>query len=168
MKTKARAISCVSTAAMTCVFAHLGVAQPQPPLLPLIPPGQYASEERLRAGEAEFAALRELAIRSEAEQPIKEQALDELARRLGVPRVIEGADGRRLILADEIAGAPAYIGSPSPVLGDRDVQLYGRAYDSLPNTPTYPVIVPEPSALALLIAGGALLLFRRKRHERMG
>ncbi len=120
---------------MALVFAHLGVAQPQPPLLPLIPPGQHTSEERLRAAEAEFAALRELAVRSEAERPIKDQALDELARKLGVPRMIEEKDGRRLVLVDEIAGAPAYIGSPSPVMGDRDIQLYGWASDSTPNAP---------------------------------
>lgn len=77
----------------------------------LIPPGRAASEEKRQEGEAEFAALREQATRSAAEQPAKERALDELSKRLGTPREIQESDGRKLILVDEIAGGPAYVGS---------------------------------------------------------
>lgn len=77
----------------------------------LIPPGRAASEEKRQEGEAEFAALRERATRSAAEQPAKERALDELSKRLGTPREIQESDGRKLILVDEIAGGPAYVGS---------------------------------------------------------
>ncbi|HXG47438.1 MAG TPA: S8 family serine peptidase [Methylomirabilota bacterium] len=81
----------------------------------LIPPGAAASEQKRQEGEAEFAALREQAARSAAEQPVKEQALDELAKRLGVPREIQESDGRKLILTDEIAGSPAYLSSHNTV-----------------------------------------------------
>ena len=81
----------------------------------LIPPGQAGSEQKRQEGEAEFAALREQAARSAAEQPAKERALDELAKRLGVPREIQEADGRKLILTDEIAGSPAYLSSHNTV-----------------------------------------------------
>ncbi len=86
-----------------------------PQIRALIPPGQATSEQKLQEGEAEFAALREQAVRSEAEQPAKERALDELAKRLGAPRVIQESDGRKLILTDEIAGSPAYLSSHNTV-----------------------------------------------------
>jgi hypothetical protein len=81
----------------------------------LIPVGQVVSEQKRQEGEAEFAALREQAARSAAEQPAKERALDELSKRLGAPREIQEPDGRKLFLVDEIAGGPAYIGSHNTV-----------------------------------------------------
>ncbi|MBK9138199.1 MAG: hypothetical protein IPM17_05455 [Verrucomicrobia bacterium] len=86
-----------------------------PQIRALIPPGQATSEQKQQDGEAEFAALREQAVRSAAEQPAKERALDELAKRLGVPREIQESDGRTLILTDEIAGSPAYLSSHNTV-----------------------------------------------------
>jgi hypothetical protein len=83
----------------------------------LIPPGQAASEEKRQEGEAEFAALREQAARSAAEQPAKERALDELAKKLNTAREIQKDDGGKLILVDEIAGSPAYIVSHNTVAG---------------------------------------------------
>jgi len=81
----------------------------------LIPPGQAGSEQKRQEGEAEFAALREQAARSAAEQPAKERALDELSKRLGAPREIQEPDGRKLILTDEIGGSPAYLNSHNTV-----------------------------------------------------
>ena len=87
----------------------------QPYLRSLIPEGQEASEELQKQGEAEFAALREQAAVSEAEQPAKEQSLDELAKRLGAPREIQTDDGHKLVLAGELADTPMYIGSQNTV-----------------------------------------------------
>ena len=81
----------------------------------LIPVGQAASEQKRQEGEGEFAALREQAAHSAAEQPTKERALDELSKRLGAPREIQEPDGRKLILTDEIAGSPAYLSSHNTV-----------------------------------------------------
>jgi hypothetical protein len=81
----------------------------------LIPPGQAGSQQKRQEGEAEFAALREQAARSAAEQPAKERALDELSKRLGAPREIQEPDGRKLILTDEIGGSPAYLNSHNTV-----------------------------------------------------
>jgi len=47
--------------------------------------------------------------------------------------------------------------------------LLGWAYNSIPNSPIVAAPVPEPSALALLVGGGVLMAwFRRKRNERRG
>jgi hypothetical protein len=47
--------------------------------------------------------------------------------------------------------------------------LYGWSYNSVPNAPIFASPVPEPSTLALLIGGGVLMAwFRRKRNERRG
>ncbi len=86
-----------------------------PQMRALIPVGQVVSEQKRQEGEAEFAALREQAARSAAEQPAKERALDELAKRLGAPREIQEPDGRKLILTDEIGGSPAYLNSHNTV-----------------------------------------------------
>jgi len=90
-------------------------AEAAPRMRPLIPVGQRISGEKRLRVLAEFEALREKAARSRAEQPAKEQALDDLSIRLGAPREIRTPDGKRLILADEIAGAPAYMGSHNTV-----------------------------------------------------
>lgn len=90
-------------------------AEAAPPMRPLIPIGERISGEKRLRVLAEFEALRQKAARSRAEQPAKEQALDDLSIRLGAPREIRTRDGKRLILTDEIAGAPAYIGSHNTV-----------------------------------------------------
>ncbi|WP_205880957.1 hypothetical protein, partial [Limisphaera ngatamarikiensis] len=90
-------------------------AELAPQMRALIPPGQSWSDEARQAIEAEFAALRERAARSAAEQAAKEKALDELSERLGTPREIVWPDGRKLILVDEIAGSPVFLTSPEPV-----------------------------------------------------
>ena len=87
----------------------------QPFMRSLIPEGQEASEEFQAQGEAEFTTLREQAASSEAEQPAKEQALDDLAQRLQTPREIQTDDGHKLILAGELADSPIYIGSQNTV-----------------------------------------------------
>ena len=47
--------------------------------------------------------------------------------------------------------------------------LYGWAYNSVPNAPIFASPVPEPSTWALLLGGGVLMVwFRRKRNERKG
>ncbi|HPY31310.1 MAG TPA: PEP-CTERM sorting domain-containing protein, partial [Verrucomicrobiota bacterium] len=47
--------------------------------------------------------------------------------------------------------------------------LFGWAYNSIPNAPIFASPVPEPSTWALLIGGGVLMLwFRRKGNERRG
>lgn len=47
--------------------------------------------------------------------------------------------------------------------------LLGWAYNSIPNMPLFASPVPEPSTWALLVGGGALMVwFRRKRNERRG
>jgi len=86
-----------------------------PQLRPLIPLDHATSTQKLEAGEAEFRALREQAARSAAEQPAKERALDELAKRLGAPREIQEPDGRKLIFAEDIAGSPTYTVSHNTV-----------------------------------------------------
>jgi hypothetical protein len=83
----------------------------------LIPAGQAGSEQKRQEGEAEFAALREQAARSAAEQPAKERALDELARKHNTQREIETGDGSKLILTGELADSPIYIGSQNTVAG---------------------------------------------------
>jgi hypothetical protein len=90
-------------------------AELAPQMRALIPPGQGCSDEARQAVEAEFAALRERAARSAAEQPAKEKALDELSKRLGTPREIVEPDGRKLILAGEIAGSPVFLISHNTV-----------------------------------------------------
>jgi hypothetical protein len=101
-------------------------AELAPQMRALIPPGQSWSDEARQAIEAEFAALRERAARSAAEQAAKEKALDELSERLGTPREIVWPDGRKLILAGEIAGSPVFLMSPDPVaaVGDGAVELW--------------------------------------------
>lgn len=86
-----------------------------PQLRPLIPPGQQTSQEKQQQGEAEFRALREQAAFSQAEQPAKERALDELAKKLNTSREIETGDGSKLILTGELADSPIYIGSQNTV-----------------------------------------------------
>ncbi len=90
-------------------------AEAAPRMRPLIPIGERISAEKRLSVEAEFEALRQKAARSRAEQPAKEQALEELSRRVGAAREIRTADGKRFVLADEIAGAPAYIASHNTV-----------------------------------------------------
>jgi hypothetical protein len=47
--------------------------------------------------------------------------------------------------------------------------LFGWAYNSVPNAPIFASPVPEPSTWALLVGGGMLMLwFRRKRNGRRG
>jgi hypothetical protein len=47
--------------------------------------------------------------------------------------------------------------------------LHGWAYNSVPNAPIFVSPVPEPSTLALLVGGGVLTVWlRRKRNERRG
>ena len=86
-----------------------------PQIRPLIPTGQQTSGQMQEKGSAEFAALREQALRSEAEQPAKERALDELAKKLNTRREIETGDGSKLILTGELADSPVYIGSQNTV-----------------------------------------------------
>ena len=88
-----------------------------PQLRPLIPLGQATSAEKLQAGAAEFEALRQQAVASTAEQPAKERALDELAKKLNTAREIETGDGSKLILTGELADSPIYIGSQNTVAG---------------------------------------------------
>ncbi len=83
----------------------------------LIPLGQAASEQKRQEGEGEFAALREQAARSAAEQPAKERALDELARKHDTQPEIETGDGSKLILTGELADSPVYVGSQNTVAG---------------------------------------------------
>lgn len=68
----------------------------RPQLRELIPPGQYASASDLRAAEVETAALRRQAELARQLAPARERALDTLAWKLGVPRVIKKPDGRSL------------------------------------------------------------------------
>ena len=88
-----------------------------PQLRPLIPLGQPTSAEKLQAGEAEFQALRQQAVASAAEQPAKDRALDNLAKKLNTARETETGDGSKLILTGELAGSPIYIGSQNTVAG---------------------------------------------------
>jgi len=88
-----------------------------PQMRPLIPPGQQITVAKRQAGEAEFQALREQAARSQAEQPAKERALDELAKKHNTAREIETGDGSKLILTGELAYSPVYIGSQNTVAG---------------------------------------------------
>lgn len=88
-----------------------------PQLRPLIPLGQATSAEKLQAGEADFQALRQQAVASAAEQPAKERALDDLAKKLNTQREVETGDGSKLILTGELADSPVYIGSQNTVAG---------------------------------------------------
>jgi hypothetical protein len=174
-------------------------AELAPQMRALIPPGQGCSDEARQAIEAEFAALRERAARSAAEQPAKERALDELSKRLGTPREIVEPDGRKLILAGEIAGSPVFLMSHNTVaaagisadelwppgawpysesntgrnLTGTNVTLAlwevdggvlpGWAYNSIPKASITARPVPEPSTWALLLGGGLVMVwFRRK------
>lgn len=94
---------------------QLKKAEAAPRMRSLMAPGQRISAEKRQRAAEEFEALRAKAARSRAERPAKEQALDELSRRLGVPRKLRTPDGKTLILTDEIGGAPAYIGSHNTV-----------------------------------------------------
>lgn len=85
------------------------MAEAAPRLRPLIPVGRLHSEDVRQRRDDEFAALREKASASAAEWPTKDRALDQLADRLGIPRVLELADGERLLLTDEIVESPAFI-----------------------------------------------------------
>ena len=49
-----------------------------------------------------------------------------------------------------------------PIVGINAGWVYSYAYETTPNTPILAGEVPEPSTLALLAAGGTLLLSRRK------
>lgn len=82
---------------------------------PIVPAGQRLSDRRRNRIAAEFDSLREKAARSRQEDSARERAIDDLARKLGVPRQLITSDGRRLVLTDEIGGAPAYIGSHNTV-----------------------------------------------------
>lgn len=75
-----------------------------PRLRELISPGRFASEKRIQEAEAGVAALRQAADAARAARPAREQALDDIARRHGVPRIIDRGDGRKLRLAGELVG----------------------------------------------------------------
>jgi len=121
-------------------------------MVEVIPPGQTLSPSMQAAAAAELEALRQLLAQSLLDQPAREQAMDELAARLGTAREIVRPDGSKLILAGEMDGSPIWISNPESGMFASGTLLPVSA-------------VPEPTSLWLLGAAGfaGVLVVSRRR-----
>ncbi len=83
----------------------------------------------------------------------------------------QGLDSAYVGLRFDLASGTHYgwarIGSP--FVGEGGGYIYEYAYETRPGVPILAGAVPEPSTWALLVGGGVLMVwFRRKRNERRG
>ncbi len=173
------AISFVILAPSFCVCAdapsewEAALAAAAGRMVELIPPGQTLSPSMQATAAAESEALRQLLAQSLLDQPAKEQALDELAARLGVPREIVRPDGSKMILSGEMAGSPVWISNPEGgMFGPVQTVALPANSGGIQMTPgtLIPVSgVPEPGSTWLLAMGIITALgirFRRRLCRR--
>jgi len=86
-----------------------------PRMRELLPPGQLESEKKRLQNEADRAALRQAADAARAARPARERTLDDIARRHGVPRIIDRGNGKAFRLGGEFGGVPLFTGSHDSV-----------------------------------------------------